>query len=264
MDYTMIQLGRIAASLGGLLLPVSSHPGTVIQLGWNTGFLGGLLSVILIDVILSGDNSIVIALAVRTLPPEKRRLGIVVGAGSAAVMRILFTTIASHLMQVPYLKLVGGLLILWIAIKLLSENETSDVKRSKAHGLFHAVWIIMVADFTMSLDNVLAVAGASKGSHLLIWFGLGLSIPLVMFASGILSGLMGRFPIIVVLGSAVLGKVGAEMITGDPAVLQYIGSIPHIHLISEVFGIGLILLVAAWHKYHHPKIPTAMITRQRR
>ena len=253
MDYTTVQLGRIAASLSGSLPPVSSHPGTVIQLGWNTGFLGGLLSVILIDLILSGDNSIVIALAVRTLPPEKRRLGIVVGAGAAAVMRILFTTIASHLMQVPYLKLVGGLLILWIAIKLLSENEASGVKRPKVHGLFHAVWIIMVADFTMSLENILAVAGASRGSPFLLWFGLGLSIPLVMFTSGILSGLMGRFPIIIVLGSAMLGKVGAEMITEDPAVLQYISSLPHIHTIGQALGIGLILLVAAWHKYKQSK-----------
>ncbi len=222
---------------------------TAIQLGWNTAFFSGLFSIILIDLILSGDNAIVIALAVRTLPPKKQRLGIIVGAGSAAVLRILFTFIATHLMQVPYLKLVGGLLILWIAVKLLSENEDPNPKQRQAHGLFHAVWIIMVADVTMSLDNVLAVAGASKGSLLLLWFGLGLSIPLVMFASGVLSKLMGQFPIIVLIGSAVLGKVGADMVAGDPVLYKHISSIPHIHSFVEILGIGFILLIAAWHKY---------------
>ncbi len=105
----------------------------------------------------------------------------------------------------------------------------------------------------MSLDNVLAVAGASKGSLVLLWFGLGLSIPLVMFASGILSKLMGRFPIIIILGSAVLGKVGAEMIVGDPALHEYLAAVPNIHRISDVLGVGLILLIAAWYKYRHPK-----------
>ena len=104
---------------------------SVIEFGWNGAFLSGLFSIILIDVILSGDNSIVIALAVKTLPAEKRRLGIIIGAGAAAVMRIAFTFIASHLMQVPYLKLVGGLLILWIALKLLSENEDADAREDE-------------------------------------------------------------------------------------------------------------------------------------
>jgi len=220
---------------------------SVIHAGWNAPFLGGLLSIILIDILLSGDNSIVIALAVQTLPPEKRRLGLFTGAGAAALMRVAFTFVATRLMGVPYLKLVGGLLILWIAIKLLSENEDPNPKHKQGRSLFHAIWIITVADLTMSLDNVLAVAGASKGSLLLLWLGLGLSIPLVVFASSVLSGLMERFPLIVVLGSAVLGKVGAELIVNDPVVFKHVEFIPHVHWISDILGVGLILLAAAWY-----------------
>ncbi|HAO98948.1 MAG TPA: tellurium resistance protein TerC [Fibrobacteres bacterium] len=229
---------------------------SVIEFGWNGAFLSGLFSIILIDVILSGDNSIVIALAVKTLPAEKRRLGIIIGAGAAAVMRIAFTFIASHLMQVPYLKLVGGLLILWIALKLLSENEDADPASRQVRTMFHAIWIIMVADFTMSLDNVLGVAGASKGSALLLWFGLGLSIPLVMFASGMLSKLMDRFPVIVLLGAMVLGKVGGEMIVGDPALRKYFEDIPHVHMGGSSLGAGLVVIVYLWMK-HRAKSKTA-------
>lgn len=219
---------------------------SVIHFGANAAFVSGLLSVIFIDVVLSGDNSIVIALAVQTLAPEKRRLGLFAGAGAAAILRIAFTFIAARLLHTPFLKLAGGLLILWIAVKLLAENEDADPKHRQAHTLFHAIWIITVADVTMSLDNVLAVAGASKGSAILLWFGLGLSIPLVVFASALLSQLMERFPIIVVAGAAVLGKVGAEMIAGDPVLRRPLSVIPHVEHIFAFAGIALIVACAAW------------------
>ncbi len=222
------------------------HP--ALEIGFNWPFFQGLLSVIVIDIILSGDNSIVIAMAVQSLPRAKRRGGIIVGAGAAAVMRIFFTFIASYLMATPYIKLVGGVLILWIAVKLLAENADTDVKHREAHGLLHAVWIIMVADFTMSLDNVLAVAGASGGSLLLLWFGLGLSIPLVMFTSNILSRLMERFPVIVTLGALVLGKVGADMIATDPVVHGFTGGIPYFHGIAQVLCVGGVLAAALWFR----------------
>ena len=221
---------------------------TVIEFGWNAAFFSGIFSIILIDILLSGDNSIVIALAVRTLPPQKRLLGLLAGVGAAAGLRIGFTFIASHLMQVPYLKLVGGFLLLWIAVKLLSENEDPNPKHRQAHGLLHAMWIIVVADVTMSLDNILAVAGASRGSPLLLWMGLGLSIPLVMFASTLLSKLMDRFPIIVIIGAMVLGKVAADMITGDPVIFKYVAHIPHIHIYSQAIGMGAILLLGLRNK----------------
>lgn len=233
------------------------HP--VIEIGFNWPFFQGLLSIIVIDIILSGDNSIVIAMAVQSLPRAKRRLGIIIGAGAAAVMRIFFTFIASYLMATPYIKLVGGILILWIAVKLLAENAETDVKHREAHGLLHAVWIIMVADFTMSLDNVLAVAGASGGSLLLLWFGLGLSIPLVMFTSNILSRLMERFPVIVTLGALVLGKVGADMVSTDPVVLGLTGGVPYFHGIAQVVGIGGVLAAAFWFRRKQAQVVSARV-----
>jgi YjbE family integral membrane protein len=188
----------------------------------NGGFLLASLTIILIDILLSGDNSVVIAMAVHSLPPAKRLKGILIGTTGAVLLRILFTWFASNLIQTPFLKLVGGILILWIAIKLLIEDaEKGPDGAKKAATLWHAVWMILVADFTMSLDNVLAVAGASKGNMALLWLSLGLSIPLVIFSSAILSRLMNRFPLIVGVGAALLGKVGGEMIFTDPAIIGW-------------------------------------------
>ncbi len=215
-------------------------------------FLAGLAGVILINIVLSGDNAIVIALAVKTLPPAKRKWGLFAGAGVAVLLRIAFTLVAVRLIQIPYLKLGGGLIILWIALKLLSENEERNSSGREAATLLHAVWIITVADVTMSLENVLAVAGASGGSALLLWIGLGLSIPLVMFASGLLSRLMDRFPAIAVLGAAILGGVGGEMIAGDAAIQRH-SSLPHLQTLGQVAGAVLILAAAAWIQFRRTK-----------
>ncbi len=174
-----------------------------------------ILTIILVDIVLAGDNAVVIALAVRTLPDKQRKWGIILGAGVAVLLRVALTAVAAQLMELNYIKLVGGLLILWIAIKLLLQENSHTENGQGASTLWQAVWMIMIADVTMSVDNVLAVAGASKGSNALLIFGLGLSIPLVVFASNLLAGWMNRFPIIVTIGAAILGKVAGELIMTD-------------------------------------------------
>ena len=163
-------------------------------------------------------------MAVRSLPPKERRLGSMMGAGLAVGLRIVLTFFVAQILNLPYLHLIGGVLILWIAVKVLMDAEPEVPGHVRpAGGLMHAMWIILVADITMSLDNVLAVAGASHGNIWLLIFGLGLSIPLVVGASGILSKMMDRYPIIAYIGSAVLGRVGAEMILAEPMVRSYLG-----------------------------------------
>lgn len=158
-------------------------------------------------------------MAVRSLPPKERRIGSMLGAGLAVVLRIVLTFFVAQLMNLAWLHLVGGVLILWIAVKVLVDAEPEDAGHVKpASGLMSAMWIILVADITMSLDNVLAVAGASHGNIWLLIFGLGLSIPLVVGASGILSKLMDKYPIIAYIGSAVLGRVGAQMILEEKMI----------------------------------------------
>ena len=178
-----------------------------------------IFSIVWIDIVLAGDNAVVIALAVRNLPPKQKKMGILIGAGAAVGLRAALTAVTTQLLTIPFLKLIGGIMILWIAFKLLrqGEGEHGDGKDS-AEGLWQAVWTIVVADITMSLDNVMAVGGAARGSYALILFGLALSIPLVVFGSNLISKLMSRYPLIVFVGSAILGKVGGEMIMTDKFV----------------------------------------------
>ena len=178
-----------------------------------------VFNIVWIDIVLAGDNAVVIALAVRSLPPRQRKIGIFLGAGAAVVLRGVLTVVTTHLLTVPYLKLVGGVLILWIAFKLLRHGDDHEnATQGTAHGVWEAVWMIIVADITMSLDNVLAVGGAARGHNALIIFGLALSIPLVVFGSNLIAGLMTRYQIIVFIGAAILGKVAGEMILTDTFV----------------------------------------------
>jgi YjbE family integral membrane protein len=175
--------------------------------------------IVWIDIVLAGDNAVVIALAVRNLPAKQRKMGILLGAGAAVTLRAALTAVTTQLLTIPYLKLIGGVLILWIAFKLLRQNEGEHGSdKQGAQGLWQAVWMILVADITMSLDNVMAVGGAARGSFALIIFGLALSIPLVVFGSNLISKLMARYQIIVFIGAAILGKVGGEMILTDTIV----------------------------------------------
>ena len=177
-----------------------------------------IFTIVLIDLLLAGDNAVVIAMAVKTLTPKERKLGIAIGAAVAVILRIGLTFVASQLLQTPWIKLVGGVLIFWIAIKLLTDAAEDEATGRHAHTFWSAIWFIMVADLTMSLDNILAVAATSKGNFALLLFGLGLSIPFVIFTSTLLSRIMDRYPIVVWIGAAILGRVGAEMIITDPVV----------------------------------------------
>lgn len=212
-------------------------------------FLLSSLGIILINIVLSGDNSVVIAMAVHSLPKDKRTKGIVIGTLGAVILRVAFTWFAARLLNTPFLKLVGGALILWIAVKLLIEDTDADEGAKHPESLWSAVWVILVADFTMSLDNVLAVAGVSKGDMVQIWLSLGLSIPLVIFASTILSKLMDKYPVILYLGAALLGKVGGEMMITDPAVMSWTGfSNIWIFRSWEALCTAGVLLIAWWLK----------------
>lgn len=179
--------------------------------------------IVWIDIVLAGDNAVVIALAVRNLPPKQRKMGILLGAGAAVGLRAALTAVTAKLLAIPFLKLIGGVLILWIAFKLLRQGEADHGSdKQGASGLWQAVWMIIVADITMSLDNVMAVGGAARGNNTLILFGLALSIPLVVFGSNLISKLMARYQIIVFIGAAILGKVGGEMMLTDPFVSQHL------------------------------------------
>jgi YjbE family integral membrane protein len=181
-------------------------------------FLLSGLSIVLIDLLLAGDNALVIAMAVRSLPQRERRIGIMGGAGAAVVLRVALTTVAARLLEIDYLQIAGGLLILWIALKVLIDASTPPDQALAPKRFWQAVWYIVVADLTMSTDNVLAIAGASKGNFWLIAFGLAVSIPFIVLSSTLLSKLMDRFPALLYLGAGILGKVGGEMILTDPIV----------------------------------------------
>lgn len=184
-------------------------------IAWDAAFFSALMSIIVINLILSGDNAVVIALAVRNLPKKQRMWGIILGSGLAVLLRVVLTFFAAKLLLISFLKFFGGALILWIAVKLFTSGH-EDENIEAAAGLWQAVKVILVADLVMSIDNVLAIAGASKGNMFLLLFGLGTSIPLVVGTSTLLSMLMDKYPIIITLGAAILGKVGGEMIITDP------------------------------------------------
>ncbi|HVT72712.1 MAG TPA: TerC family protein [Lacunisphaera sp.] len=208
-----------------------------------------VLSIVFIDIVLAGDNAVVIALAVRRLPARQRLVGIAIGAGLAVILRVALTFVAAQLLAISYVKLAGGVLILWIGVKLLLDNTGEELQGREASGLWQAVWLILIADVTMSLDNVLAVAGASKGSLALLLFGLGLSIPLVVFTSNLLAKLMDRFPVIIYLGSAILGKVGGEMIMTDRLVSESLHpSLWLVHVVEWSLAAAVVLVALAWQR----------------
>jgi YjbE family integral membrane protein len=197
-------------------------PGLLGTFTLDAAFFSSLASIVLIDLILAGDNAVVIAMAVRSLPREQRSRGILLGAGAAVLLRVAATFFVAQLLRAPYVKLIGGLLIGWIAVKLFIEGVPEEAGERAAATVWQAVRIIVVADITMALDNMLAVGGASHGNLFLVLVGLALSIPFVVFTSGLLSMLMDRYPAIVYAGAAVLGKVAAEMVLTDPMVAKRI------------------------------------------
>jgi len=200
-------------------------------------FIIGLLKIILINIVLSGDNAVVIALACRKLPREQQKKAVFWGSFGAIVLRVVLTFVAVELLQIPFLKIVGGLLLVWIAVNLLRGDEETDLRASST--LFGAIRTIILADFIMSLDNVVAVAGIAGNNLLLIIVGLAISIPLIIWGSQLLMKLMDRMPIIVVLGAALLGYTAGEMIVGDDIMKEWV---EEIGVIAEK-GIPVLLAV---------------------
>jgi YjbE family integral membrane protein len=177
-----------------------------------------LFKIIWINVILSGDNAVVIALAARSLPPRERKLAIIWGSGAAVILLVVLTIVAAQLMALPYLQLVGGALLLWIGVKLLAEEDGDDGQEQQHSSLMAAIRTILIADLVMSLDNVIGVAAAAKGEMTLLILGLAISIPVVVFSSSLMITVMTRFPILVTLGAALIGWVGGEALLNDAAI----------------------------------------------
>jgi YjbE family integral membrane protein len=211
-----------------------------LTVGWE------VLEIIWINILLSGDNAILIALACRSLPVKQRRWGVFLGALGGVILRVIFTLLVVQLMNIPYLKALGSLLLLFVAVKLLiDETEHSDVKAKP--NLMGAVTSIIMADAVMSLDNVLAIAAAAGGSTHLIIFGLALSVPIVMFGAGLLLQVLERFPALVWAGAGLLGWVAGEMASGDAALMEHLhGAIDHTMLerALSIGGAGLVLAIA--------------------
>lgn len=205
-------------------------------------FLVAVLQIVWIDLLLSGDNAIVIALACRGLPAESRRIGILLGAATAVALRILFALIVSTLLEIPLLRIVGGILLVTIAVKLAVGEDESDPSVAESGTLWRAVRTIAIADAVMSLDNVVAVAAAAKGHTELFVFGLVLSIPLIIMGASLITALLVRFPFIVWAGAALLGWIAGEMIATDPLVSGWMPPVPHLKEITG--GVVAILVVA--------------------
>src|SRR6202521_6143187 len=187
------------------------------------GFGLAALQIMGINILLSGDNAVVIALAVRDLPPKERFWGMVLGAGAAAVLLILFTGIVATLMQLPYLKLAGGLALFWVAIKLVApQRHDAEGTTEAVQDLWRAVRVVVVANIVMSLDNVIAVAAAAKGNYFLLGLGLAVSIPVVIAGSALFLAIIERFPVVVWAGGALLGWIAGGLLPDDPAVASYL------------------------------------------
>lgn len=205
-------------------------------------FWAALGSIILANVVLSGDNAVVIALAARSLPPQQQKKAIFWGSGAAIVMRIVLTLIAVEMLKWPWLKVVGAVLLVYIGVSLLQEDEGEGGDAHETGGMVAAIRTILVADLVMSLDNVLAVAAAAKGDTALLVIGLAVSIPLIIFGSTLLLKVMERFPIIITLGAALLGFLAGEMLLTDPAVTGRFGELSH-DVVNGAGAVGAVLVV---------------------
>jgi YjbE family integral membrane protein len=225
----------------------------------QASFWVAVFQIIVVNVILSGDNAVVIALACMHLPRTQRLWGMVLGAAAAVLLRIVFTLVVAQAMNYPFLKLIGGILLLWIAVKLVAEDAGSrDDNVEKANTLWHAVWIVTVADIVMSLDNVIAIAASAETAATavdpanalsmkmtLIVFGLATSVPLIVAGSAMLMALLERFPILVWAGGALLGWVAGDIMIKDDALLKVLpaATLEQLHVLAAVAGALFVVAV---------------------
>ena len=220
----------------------------------SAAFWAALGSIILANILLSGDNAVVIALAARSLPPHQQKQAILFGSGAAIVMRIGLTILAAEMLKWPYLKIIGGRLLLNIGVRLmLDDGEEGDAQDADSNaGMLAAVRTILIADLVMSLDNVLAVAAAAKGNTTLLVLGLAISIPLIIFGSTLLLKIMERFPIIITAGAALLGFLAGEMLLTDPAVSARYGELSHtIVNFAGAIGAGVVVAIGLFLQRRH-------------
>jgi YjbE family integral membrane protein len=227
--------------------------------GWDemgqAAFWIALLKIMWINILLSGDNAVVIAMACRGLPSRQRLWGMILGAGVAVLLRVVFTAVVASLMLLPYLKIVGGLALFYIAAKLLvPEHEDEDEVEAVEH-LWRAVRIVAIADIIMSLDNVIAIAAAAQGNGALLVIGLAVSIPLIVAGAAIIMALLDKFPILVWAGAGLLGWIVGEVIATDPVVASYLTNrfgaetAHHIEYVAAAVGVVLVLLVGGlWRR----------------
>jgi YjbE family integral membrane protein len=210
----------------------------LMNLEWDA-----IVQIIIIDILLGGDNAVIIALACRNLPPKLRRQGIIWGAGGAIVLRVILITVAVALLNIPFLKLIGGLLLLWIGVKLVvpADEEGEHAKIQASDRLLSAIRTIIIADFVMSLDNVIAIAGAAEQADPsqrtgLIIFGLLVSVPFIVFGSQIILKLLDRFPVIILLGGALLGWIAGGLMVTDPVAEPYVPQTDLVRYIASAAG----------------------------
>ena len=220
----------------------------MIEMFSNPQFWVSVLQIIAIDLLLSGDNAVVIALACRNLPPEQRRKGVMFGVAGAIFLRVILTFFAVGLLTLPYIKIVGAVLLIWIGIKLIAPQEEHSGTHIEANThLWSAVKTIIVADFVMSLDNVIGVAAAAKGDFGLLIFGLVISIPMIVWSSQLILKFMDRFPIIIVIGGALLGFVAGEMLLTDMLVTKWVEEQPHwLHWVIPALSAVMVVVMGKW------------------
>jgi YjbE family integral membrane protein len=232
---------------------------SMVSSGWSevgqTAFWIALLKIMWINILLSGDNAVVIAMACRGLPHRQRVWGMILGAGVAVLLRVVFTVFVAALMQLPYLKIVGGLALFYIAAKLLVPEDEDKNETEATEHLWRAVKIVAIADIIMSLDNVIAIAAAAQGNMALLVIGLGISIPLIVAGAALVMALLDRFPILVWAGAALLGWIVGEVIATDPVIQGFLEpkfgaeGFHYIMLFCALVGAVLVLVVGGiWRR----------------
>jgi YjbE family integral membrane protein len=212
----------------------------------NPDFMVGLLKIIWINILLSGDNAVVIALAARGLPPQQQKQAIMFGSGAAVALRIGLTIVAAWLLELQGLQVIGGILLLWIGMQLLAGEEEEEGEATEHSSMMTAVRTILIADLVMSLDNVIGVAAAAKGDQVLLIIGLAISIPLVVFGSSMMIKLMERFPAIITAGAALIGWVGGETVASDVLLRDFSAANPWFHMTAAAAGA---VIVIGWGRY---------------